>query len=256
MELLLHYRFFMKNIISVLLLSFCFFVKANTISLLTYNVNYSFINKDIVSILDSINADVVCLQETNAKWEDILRKGLKNKYPFIQFKHYGTAGGLAILSKYPIIKSDYIKNQVGWFPAWAITIKKDKDSIQILNSHLKPGLTRKGRIGWNAYFKAGEVHINELDQFIKILDPRLPTLVLGDFNEGDKGKAMKWLRDEKGYKDALSIYDKRSKTWRWVILRGRYDHIVSNNKLLCIKAMVYKLGKSDHFPLLGIFELK
>jgi endonuclease/exonuclease/phosphatase family metal-dependent hydrolase len=149
----------MKNIISIFLLFSCFLVKATTISVVTYNVNYHFINKDIVNILDSIDADIVCLQETNAEWETIIKNGLSRKYPFIDFKHRGISGGFATLSKYPIIKNEYIKNKVGWFSAWSIIIKKKQDSIQILNTHLKPPLTRKGLIGWNAYFKASEVHI-------------------------------------------------------------------------------------------------
>jgi endonuclease/exonuclease/phosphatase family metal-dependent hydrolase len=245
----------MKNIITISVILFCIVIKANTVSVLTYNVNYHFINEDVVNILDSIDADVVCLQETNAKWENILKNGLSSKYPFIEFKHRGIAGGYATLSKYPVIKSNYIKNQSGWFPGWAITIKKNQDSIQILNTHLKPKLTRKGIIGWNAYFKAEEIHIKELEQFLKKVDLALPTIILGDFNENDKGKAMKWIKN-KGFEDALTKFDKRTKTWRFFILRGRYDHLVSNNKLSCIKAMVYKLGKSDHFPVFGIFELK
>ncbi len=245
----------MKSILSILLVFSLLFVKATTISVVTYNVNYHFINKNVVSILDSINADVVCLQETNAAWEDIIKKGLISKYSFIEFKHRGTAGGYAILSKYPIINTQYIRNEPGWFPAWATTIKKNNDSIQILNTHLKPGLTRKGRIGWNAYFKAEEVHIEELKTFIAKLNLNLPTIILGDFNENDNGKSMKWLLDE-GFDDALPKFDKRTKTWRWVILKGRYDHIVSNQKLICTDAKVYKLGKSDHFPVLGVFEVK
>ena len=245
----------MKNIITISLLCAFLVIKANTISVLTYNVNYHFINEDVVNILDSINADVVCLQETNVEWENILKNGLSNKYPFIQFKHRGIAGGYATLSKYPIIKSSKIIYKVAWFSGWAITIKKDQDSIQFLNTHLKPKLTSKGLIGWNAYFKAEEIHIKELDCFIKKLDLTLPTIILGDFNEGDKGKAMKWLH-KKGFEDALPKFNKRTKTWRFIFLRGRYDHLVSNNKLLCIKAMVYKLGKSDHFPVLGVFEVK
>jgi hypothetical protein len=73
----------MKNIISIFLLFSCFLVKATTISVVTYNVNYHFINKDIVNILDSIDADIVCLQETNAEWETIIKNGLSRKYPFI-----------------------------------------------------------------------------------------------------------------------------------------------------------------------------
>ena len=209
----------------------------------------------MVNILDSINADVVCLQETNAEWENIIKSGLKNKYPFIQFKHRGTAGGYATLSKYPIIKSEKIRNGRGWFPAWAITIQKEKESIQILNTHLKPKLTSKGIIGWNAYFKAEEIHIKELEQFIKVLNPNLPTIILGDFNEGDKGKGVKWLQSN-GFEDALPKFNKRTKTWRFIILRGRFDHLTFNNKIRCIDAQVYKLGKSDHFPVFGLFEVK
>jgi len=245
----------MRKIIIAFLLFSCFFTNANTISVLTYNVNYSFINKDVVSVLETIDADVVCLQETNLAWEHLIRDGLKGKFPFIQFKHRGTAGGLAILSKYPIIKSDYLKNSAGWFPGWSVIIKKDQDSIQILNTHLKPGLTPKGRLGWNAYFKAEEIHIKELETFIKELVPNLPTIILGDLNENDKGKAVSWLRN-KGFEDALPQFDKRSKTWRFVLLRGRYDHLIFNNKLVCTNAKVYKIGKSDHFPVFGVFEIK
>jgi endonuclease/exonuclease/phosphatase family metal-dependent hydrolase len=247
---------FMKIITAILFVLLFNSAKANNISILTYNVNYSFINKKVSTILDSINADVVCLQETNTKWEEIIRNGLQDKYPHVEFKHYGTAGGLAILSKYPIIKINYLRNKSGWFPAAKITITKEQDTIQLLNVHLIPGLTKKGRIGWNAYFKAEEVHIEELTQFIKNLNTNLPTIILGDFNENDNGKTMKWLYDEMSFQDALPQFNKKTKTWRWVILRGRYDHLAFNKKLSCTNAKVYKLGKSDHFPVFGVFEIK
>ena len=199
----------MKIIFTVLLFFTFFFSKANTISVLTYNVNYSFINKGIVCILDTIDADVVCLQETNKAWEDIIRAGLTSKYPFIEFKHRGVAGGYATLSKYPIIKSESIRNKAGWFSGWLITIKKEQDSIQILNTHLKPGLTRKGWIGWNAHFKKEEIHIAEIKQFLPKTNPKLPVIILGDFNENDKGKTLVWLKG-KGFKDALPQFDKRT----------------------------------------------
>jgi len=246
----------MKLIILVILLVLFTSSKANSISVVTYNVNYSLINTDIVNILDSINADVVCLQETNREWEQIIRTGLKDKYPFINFRHYGRASGLATLSKYPIIKTNFLKNDPGWFPARIITILKNQYTIQLLNTHLKPKLSNKGLIGWNAYFKASEIHIKEISHFIKYLKPNLPTIILGDFNENDKGKMISWLEDEMNFQDALSKYNKRSKTWRFILLRGRFDHLTFNNLLTCTNAAVYELGKSDHFPVLGEFELK
>lgn len=245
----------MKLIYFLALILFCFYSKANNISILTYNLNYSFINKNVVTILDSLNADVVCLQETNGEWEQIIRNGLADKYPFIYFKNQGTAGGLATLSKYPIINTIHIKNNPGWFPACLVSIKKDEDTIQLLNIHLKPGLTKKGRIGWNAYFKANEIHTKELIHFLKMVDTNLPTIILGDFNENDNGETLQWLREKMKFQDALSKFDKKSKTWRWIILRGRYDHLFFNDLISCYNAAVYKLGKSDHFPVIGEFKI-
>ncbi len=127
--------------------------------------------------------------------------------------------------------------------------------MQLLNVHLRPPLTSKGYISWNAASKAQEIHINELTLFMEKFTPNLSTIILGDFNENDNGKAMQWLAKEKNYTDALRLFDKRTETWRFLILRGRYDHLAFNNKVKCIRARVYKLGKSDHFPVFGRFEV-
>jgi exonuclease III len=246
----------MKFFTSILFVLLFVSAEANNISLLTYNVNYSFINKKVVDYLNKIDADVVCLQETNAEWEQLIRNGVQNKYHHIQFKHSGRAGGLAILSKYPIIKTNYLNNKFGWFRAALIHIKKGNDTIQLLNVHLRPPLSKKGWIGLNTYAKAQKIHVNELEYFMEKITPNLPTIILGDFNENDDGKAMQWLAKEKKYTDALRLFDKRTETWRFLILRGRYDHLVFNKNLNCIKSRVYKLGRSDHFPVFGKFELK
>ncbi|MDG1476959.1 MAG: endonuclease/exonuclease/phosphatase family protein [Vicingaceae bacterium] len=245
----------MKLITTLLFTLFFISVKANDISILTYNVNYKLINKKIIPVLDSINADIVCLQESNKKWEEIIRNGLEYKYAHMKYRNSNASGGLAVLSKYPILDVKYIRNRPGWFPAALITIKKDQDTLQILNVHLKPPLSDNGWIGWKASFKADIVHVEELKQFMKYVDPNLPTLILGDFNEGDKKKALKWLKDENNFTDALPLFDKRTKTWRFILLRGRYDHLTFNNKLTCKFARVYKEGRSDHFPVYGEFKI-
>src|SRR5690606_16137033 len=104
------------------------------------------------------------------------------------------------------------------------------------------------------YFKAEDIHIEEMKQFTTNFNNKLPTIILGDFNENDNGKMLKYLQEEMNFKDALSMFDKKSKTWRWVLLRGRYDHIVFNHLITCTNAVVYKLGKSDHLPVIGKFK--
>ncbi len=242
----------MKFASSIFLVLLSFSLFAQEISVTTYNVNYSFVNEKIFEILDEIDSDIVCLQETNLKWEEIIQRDLSEKYPHIYFKHLGTASGLAVLSKYPIEKTQLIYNKPGWFPALVITVKKDNHLIQFLNVHLKPKLTNKGRIGWKAYFEAEEIHQKELAYFINELDENLPTVILGDFNEKDKGDALTWLQSEKSYTNALPQFDKRTKTWRFGFLKSRFDHILYNQEFSCISAKVSKLGKSDHFPVQAI----
>ncbi|MGB0886578.1 MAG: endonuclease/exonuclease/phosphatase family protein [Vicingaceae bacterium] len=229
--------------------------KANNISVLTYNVNYKLINKKIIPVLDEINADIMCLQEVTTQWEKLIREGLESKYKHIKFRNSKASGGLAILSKYPIVKIQYLKNYAGWFRAALITIKKEENTLQLLNVHLKPPLSNKGLIGWNAFFKAEEIHVKELQHFMDSIPPNNPTLILGDFNESDKGKSLAWIKNKHQFKNALPLFDKRTKTWRFIFLKGRYDHILFNNRFNCTFSRVYKKGKSDHFPVLAHFKI-
>ncbi|TIB92820.1 hypothetical protein E3Q19_01742 [Wallemia mellicola] len=65
--------------------------------------------KAIISKLSNSDADVVCLQEL---WLDtdykLVERNLKNVYPYTKYFYSGLVGsGLAILSKYKIIESDF-----------------------------------------------------------------------------------------------------------------------------------------------------
>lgn len=229
---------------------------SHKITLLTYNVNFGRTNQLAVAIIDTLDADIVCLQETTPDWEKLIRENLSDKYSHIMFKHCCRAGGLAVLSKFPVKTDTYISNEVGWFPGWLLLFETPLGEIQVLNLHLKPGINDKGKAGFLAleFFKAQKLHIKELTLFMKHLKPGTPTLLLGDLNENDNSKAIKWLRKKMGYTDALRLFDKHSRTWEWGILRGRYDHILFDNSLKCTFAKVYHQGVSDHFPVVGSFQ--
>jgi len=257
----------MKNTILSLLFLYCLACNASErnlstdspqkIKILTYNVNYGNPRIETMKIIDSLDADIVCLQETTEIYEKLATIYLSKKYNYISFKHCCNAGGLAILSKFPVVRNEYLNNDIGWFPAWVIEIKTPEGAVQLLNVHLKPGLNRLGKVGFlgKEYFKAQKTHISELGLFLKFLTENYPTFILGDFNENDKGKAIKWLIKINGYKDSLSQFDKKSNTWKWGILKGRFDHIIHNNQIKCIDASVCQCGFSDHFPVVGVYML-
>ncbi len=203
-------------------------------------------------------ADFVCLQETNAGWERFLRRGLKDRYPHMIFHHEPAAGGLAVLSRFPLKEVAVVPSPVGWFPAWILRAETPAGPVQVMNLHLHPAVNEEGGFSIGAYLSTSPAQrLREIGKFHARLEPDRPTLVLGDFNEGDGGSAIGWLR-ERGFTDALAEFDRSSDTWRWnsscVAVRRRLDHILYSGGFRCVEARVIEEGASDHFPVLAVFN--
>jgi len=121
--------------------------------------------------------------------------------------------------------------------------------------HLRPPLSERGSVTASAYFGTGAIRREEVRLLSEKLDPQAPTIITGDFNENDSGKAVSWLR-ERGFIDALRQFDNRTNTWEWttslITLRGRYDHVLYSKNFSCAHARVLRKGASDHFPVLAV----
>ena len=82
--------------------------------------------------------------------------------------------------------------------------------------------------------------------------------MLGDFNESDRGRAVKVLR-ARGYRSALARHDRRTATWQWRTsfgtVRSRLDHVLYRG-LRCTAARVLPYAASDHFPVEAVFALR
>lgn len=71
--------------------------------LMTYNVNFGIPGDEpTLAAIERGDADVVFLQEINAAWERELRARFAGTYPHLAFYPRGGAGGLAILSRWPL----------------------------------------------------------------------------------------------------------------------------------------------------------
>ena len=232
-----------------------------TVRVMTYNVNWGFPRPDLAArAIAESDADIVCLQETTAAWEQHLRASLAKHYQFMTFKNTGRgAGGMAFLSKLPGEQLALIPSPIGWFDGYAMTFPTPFGRIQVLNVHLRPSVNDQGRVTISSYLTTGAIRRREIECFAKGLKPDLPALIVGDFNEDDGGKAIRWLRD-KGMTDALREFDTSTDTWRWqtsiITLRKRLDHIMYSEDLHCYDAKVIKAGASDHLPVVGVFGRK
>ena len=87
------------------------------------------------------------------------------------------------------------------------------------------------------------------------LSADVPTIIAGDFNEGDGGRAVRWL-EGRGFVNALRRFDQRSHTWEWrtsvMTLRGRFDHLLHSAELACVDVQGLRRGASDHFPVVAV----
>ena len=227
------------------------------VSVMTYNVNFALANDaQTICTVGQPDADVIFLQETNDAWAAALTSSLGQSYPHAAFRGHPAAGGLGVLSKLPIESIDYLPAK-DWFPAARVVLATPVGRLQVLNVHLRPPISTSGS-AVSGYFTTPPVRESEIAAFAAALDPTLPTLVCGDFNENERGRAVTWLRAH-GYRSALPQFHPYAQTWRWPTmfgtLRGRYDHLCYDARLRPLRADVRNVGRSDHLPVVGVFAL-
>ncbi|MFH1378598.1 MAG: endonuclease/exonuclease/phosphatase family protein [Planctomycetota bacterium] len=232
-----------------------------TIRIATYNINYglSRFPDTNFSAMRSTKADILFLQETNDDWETVIRRELSADYPVMLFRNDRFAGGMAIVSKFPVTDKKWHLPQGGWFYSWIVTIETNIGLIQCVGVHLKPSINRDGKISFSSLVEGLSIRESEIKELYNLLDDSLPTIILGDFNENELGPSVQCLI-QKGYKDALSQFDANSHTWQWTVrdsfvLSDRLDHIMVSDSFRCVNASVIHQGHSDHFPVIAVLEM-
>jgi endonuclease/exonuclease/phosphatase family metal-dependent hydrolase len=227
------------------------------VTVCTYNVNWGCpAVAEVVRFLSTSDADIVMLQETHAEWEKILRSQLGGEYRYCVFQEWRGAGGIAIMSKYRLQGVRTLEPGAGWFPALYAEVESPAGRLKLLSVHLRPPLSDDGSVTLSAYASAPDIHRRELEGFILQCGSTERLIVAGDFNENENSDGVRWLI-ESGFRDALSIYDRSSDTWRWrvgygITMHNRYDHIVIGSGLSCTGARVTAVPASDHMPVLGV----
>lgn len=227
------------------------------IHVLTYNVNWGEPRPDLAAeIIRRSGADIVCLQETTPQWEQYLRQVLRKDYPFAEFRNSRTrmGGGLGFLAKVPAQEVVYVPSQTGWFDGWIMKFQTEIGPVQIIGVHLRPPVSDNG--SWvSGYFTTSGDRRTEMKRFFGAREQQIPTLVMGDFNDGENSPVVRWLETQ-GMINALPEFDHYTPTWEWqtslITLKRRMDHILYTPDLDCSAARVLPAGASDHFPVEAI----
>jgi len=235
---------------------------ANTLRIASYNMNFGLAGQPAgVDAIARTEADIVLLQETNARWADAITRA--TQFPEHRFgdppSDRMAAGGLGVLSRYPIVSIDkLLPTDGGFFFAWRIVIDAPTGRTQLLDVHLRPPLGDDG--SWiTGYFSTRAVRVGELARHLADLDPTLPTIIAGDFNETGDGDAIAQLR-ARGYTDAIAQFHDTEHTWRWPIaggeLRFQLDHIFYDAHFAASASDIIDAGNSDHLPIRADFTRK
>jgi len=225
--------------------------------IVTYNMNWAGNHFSVTApnrtlvVLEQINADIVLLQEVTPFWFRAVKSRLAKLYPYRAYKDDSNAGGMAYLSKYPVSDFKLATPPVGWHHGLIMNVDSPLGLVQVLNLHLTPPLISKTNPNFSVvpYFSTCKARQKEISFFYSHIKKDKPTIIAGDFNEGDNGFVSYFL-NQHGFKDAQK--KQRTYTWGWkvgfVYLKRRLDHIFYNHYFKLEHAQVIHEGDSDHFP--------
>ncbi|MCW5802231.1 MAG: endonuclease/exonuclease/phosphatase family protein [Deltaproteobacteria bacterium] len=231
---------------------------AGALRVMSYNVNFGIAGDEAaIAAIARARPQVVFLQETNDVWRDALVRGLP------QFPHHAfappedlPAGGMGVMSMYPIASIERLPSVGGPFFAQRVVVDAPQGRVQVLNVHLRPPMSDGG--SWIAgFFTTREVREREMSWHASRLDPALPTVILGDFNEEGDGLALA-VTDRLGYTDAIAQWLGKTRTWEWPVgaltLRFQLDHILHDARFTAAAAGIVEAGRSDHKPIWADLE--
>jgi len=232
------------------------------LTVMTYNL-YLFNQKPDAAIaaIREVDADVVVLQEVSPGWAPYLRRHFVKAYPHIVFAPDRKVISVGMMSKLPLRKVTRIPSKTGGcLPAYRVHVLHPGGTVQLLGVHLRPPLWAPGGLTLTRLMRVGSEHLTDIRHFYGRLDPERPTLIAGDFNEADRGRAASWLVETRGMTNALAQFDPKSPTWhtdlRFYHAATRLDHILYSSHFECTSARVIPTRGSDHFPVVATFRLK
>jgi endonuclease/exonuclease/phosphatase (EEP) superfamily protein YafD len=222
------------------------------LTIATYNVHFpAWEDASTVETIGATGADVVFLQEVSPQWQAVLEARYREWYPHQLFAAAPAAGGLGVLSRLPLRDEGFLP-AVYRHPAWLVAVQTPLGELSVLNVHLRAS-RRTAQNLLSGLWTQSDDHEEEIRRFVLACGV-WPALVLGDFNEGPRGSAIRWLAQH-GYVDTLERHDPGAATFSALagLYRATLDHILAQGHLHAIDARVLYAGNSDHFPVVARF---
>jgi endonuclease/exonuclease/phosphatase (EEP) superfamily protein YafD len=223
-------------------------VSPGDFTLATFNVYFPAADDvETAAAVGDTAADVLLLQEISPRWKEVLEQRYGGIYPHRLYMPAGGAGGLAVLSRFPL-RDQGLLAPVIKHPAWLVGVHTPAGDLNVLNVHLRAS-TRPGQNLLAGLLGMSSDHEREIREFLAAC--RLePQVIAGDFNEGPRGGAVEWLT-QRGYVDVLEMQRPGTPTFRALggLYKATLDHVLLLGGVSAVDAKVLRRGQSDHWPL-------
>jgi endonuclease/exonuclease/phosphatase family metal-dependent hydrolase len=241
----------------------------NNISIMSFNVRLfnrlnwmpsKTVKEDIVRLLQTENADIICLQEY-ARGNPIK---FDTYYNFNATYTKDAKGGLTIFSKFPIINSGSLEFEHTDNNAIFVDIVKQNDTIRVYNLHLQSSgintnVNSLKKESSEQFFKqVGSTFKEQQDQvqlFLKHKSKcRFKTIITGDFNNTAYSYIYKEVKGDMfdTFKEAGNGF---GRTYDFKFFPLRIDFILADDDFTVNGYKTYAVKLSDHYPIKATLKL-
>jgi endonuclease/exonuclease/phosphatase (EEP) superfamily protein YafD len=158
-------------------------LKLISFNVLTRNTRYA----DALAYLQSQDADVILLLETNEKWVEAMDP-LRRTHPHGRAEAQEDNFGLALYSRLPVTGLEISHLVDDGMPTVVATVQQGERLLRVIGTHPLPPTGQATRI----------VILNQMAKIASIVkaQPTLPTIVMGDFNATPWSPAIDILRTQ------------------------------------------------------------
>jgi endonuclease/exonuclease/phosphatase (EEP) superfamily protein YafD len=125
-----------------------------------------------IALIETENPNIIVTQEVNNKWINHLSV-IEKKYPFNVKLPRSDNFGMAVYSKFPIVKKVDLTTDRFAIPTISITIQIENKNIEIISMHPLPPIN-------NEYFNSRNKQINFIANYCK--NAETPIILIGDLN--------------------------------------------------------------------------
>ena len=210
--------------------------KVSIAHLNTANIEQGF--DELVDFIDDMDPDIISIQEVTPEWGHFIKTQLKEKYPYQNLLIRIDPYGMCLISKTPFIKIDTFNHNN--IPNLLSTVSMGDQNVSILSSYIVPDLGKSSKTG-------NREHLDLITR--KITSSKNPVISLGDFN------MVYWQNEIRDFRKNAELENSR-RDFTPLGFRIPHDHIFYSAQLECTRFAEVNNDNSNHFGILGTFQLK